>query len=79
MKKYNETNMEIEKLIASKQFEFMCMKFMPILVILYLRFSGESFITNMYQSGDGVIVMCICFCVYIFAWVLADAILALGR
>lgn len=67
MKEKHEINREIKTLISGKKFEQRILSAMPVLIILYLRFSAGEFIGAMYGNLPGVICMSFCALMYAVA------------
>ncbi len=74
MKEKHEINREIKTLISGKKFEQRILSAMPVLIILYLRFSAGEFISAMYGNLPGVICMSFCALLYAAAVIWAGRI-----
>lgn len=59
---------EIQTLLASKKLEFQIMCIIPLGMVLYMRMAFPEFLSVLYGSLPGVILMTICLGVYAFAW-----------
>lgn len=68
-----EVSREIHIVISGKRFEERIMCFMPFMMILYLRSSGD-FINSLYGNLQGVIVMSVCAFIYMIAFMRAEKI-----
>lgn len=59
---------EIVTLLSAKKFEFKIMTAIPLVMILYLRFSFPQFFEVLYGNFVGVVVMSICLLIYLAAY-----------
>ena len=59
-----DTCQEIDAVIASKKFEQNLMCLMPAGIILYLRFTFNGFVENLYWNQTGIAVMTVCLLLY---------------
>ncbi len=55
---------EIETAIAAKKYEQRIMSVMPVFIILYMQLTSPGFLTIMYTSVFGIIVMTVCLAIY---------------
>ena len=63
-----EVEREIQTMLAAKQLEFRVMCVIPLGMVLYMRLTFPEFLSVLYGSVAGTVVMSICLCVYIFAY-----------
>lgn len=60
MEEKMELNQEIEAMLAEKKLELKVMVVMPILIITYIKLTSFEFITSLYHSPAGVLLMSLC-------------------
>lgn len=70
-----EVEREIQTLLAAKKLEFNVMCIIPLGMVLYMRMAFPEFLTVLYGSIVGVILMSVCLAVYGFAWRLGTKII----
>lgn len=63
-----EVQQEIYTLIVAKQMEFKIMSIIPMGIIIYLKMSFPEFLSTLYGSIVGKIVMTVCLIVYFMAY-----------
>ena len=63
-----DTEKEIHTMLASKKLEFEIMCAVPFVIILYMKMTFGDFLEVLYGNTAGMIVMSICFAVYIAAY-----------
>lgn len=63
-----ETRKEIDAAQAAKKYEQQIMSLVPVGMILYLRFSFDGFIEQLYGNLTGAAVMSLCLGLYLFAF-----------
>ncbi len=63
-----ETLQEIETCLAGKVMEQNIMSAIPILILAYVKLSSPGFLSVMYETTTGLVVMVICFGVYVLAF-----------
>ena len=63
-----EVEREIQTLLAAKKLEFNVMCIIPLGMVLYMRMAFPEFLSVLYGSLVGVIMMSVCLGVYAFAW-----------
>lgn len=63
-----ETIQEIETCLAGKKMEQNIMSMIPLLILAYVKLTSPEFIGNMYNNITGMMVMTICFLVYVMAY-----------
>ena len=63
-----EVKQEIETMIAAKKMEFQIMTMIPLGIIVYMKISFPEFMSVLYGSVAGVVVMSGCLAIYIGAW-----------
>lgn len=66
---------EIDSMIAGKKMEQKIMSMMPILMIVYMRWSSPGFLDCLYGNWLGVGIMTACLLVYVAAWYMAEKIM----
>lgn len=71
----NETETEIQTVISGKKMEQKVMSIIPFVIILYLKISSYEFVEPLYHNLLGIVVMTVCFGVYLAANVLAKRII----
>ncbi|MGN0166313.1 MAG: type II secretion system F family protein [Lachnospiraceae bacterium] len=59
-----ETDREIESIISANRMECMIMKFMPLAIILYFHLVSPSFLSPLYDTSAGKLVMILLACAY---------------
>ncbi len=69
-----EVNKEIEVAIHAKQFEQKIMNVVPLLVMVYIRFTSPGFFDPLYHNVTGILVMTACLILYAFAFLLGNKI-----
>ena len=72
-----ETEREIEVLLSGKKLEQKIMGVIPLIIILYLRFSTGGFLDTLYHNITGVIIMSVCLVIYVLSYLLAERIAAI--
>ncbi len=72
-----ETTEEIETSLSGKIMEQNVMSVIPILILAYVRLTSPEFLDVMYGSVMGIGIMCICFLVYVAAYLWGQSILAI--
>lgn len=72
--KKQETKREIEVCLAAKKMEQNVMSIIPCLILFYVGLSSPGFLDVMYGNLAGVLIMSICLCVYVFAFVMGRKI-----
>ncbi len=77
MRKKQDTENEINVLVASKRLEQKVMNVIPIFILAYLRISSDGYLDVLYKNPVGVIFMSICLAVYGMAIWAADKIMAI--
>ncbi|MCR5789702.1 MAG: type II secretion system F family protein [Lachnospiraceae bacterium] len=77
MREKDETEREIEVLLAGKRFEQKIMGVVPLFIILYLRVSTGSFMQALYHNLTGIFVMSVCLVLYGASYLLAERIVAI--
>lgn len=70
-----EVKREIETMIAAKKMEFKVMTMIPLGIIVYMKVSFPEFMSVLYKSTGGIIVMTGCLFLYIGAWYLGKRML----
>ena len=70
-----EVKREIETMIAAKKMEFRIMTMIPLGIIVYMKISFPEFMSVLYRSTVGVVVMSGCLLIYIGAWYLGKRML----
>ena len=73
-----ETEREIEVLLSGKKLEQKIMGVIPLVIILYLRFSTGGFLEVLYHNITGVIIMTVCLVIYVLSYLLAERIAAIS-
>lgn len=73
-----DTQQEISKVLAAKDYERKIMSIMPAAVIVYLRLTFDGFIEQLYGNAVGVIIMTGCLLVYAGAYYLGKRMLRIG-
>lgn len=69
-----ETQREIQMLIQEKRYEQKIMNVMPLAMILYLRLGNGEFISILYTTMAGRVIMTACLLVYLLAYRMAEKI-----
>lgn len=69
-----EMQREIQVLISGKQFEQKIMSLIPFGIVCYIEISTPGYFKILYGNKMGFIVMSICLCVYLVAYVVAQKI-----
>ena len=77
MREKDETEREIEVLLSGKRFEQRIMGIIPLVIIVYLRFSTGSFMDVLYHNFAGALVMSVCLVIYVLSYILAARIVAI--
>ena len=72
-----DTEKEIQTLLASKKLEFDIMCAVPFVIILYMKLTFGEFLSVLYDSTAGAVVMTICLAVYLAAYQLGRRIIAI--
>ena len=70
-----EVKREIETMIAAKKMEFRIMTMIPLGIIVYMKISFTEFMSVLYGSTVGVVVMSVCLLIYTGAWYLGKRML----
>lgn len=63
-----EVEREIQTMLAAKRLEFRVMCVIPLAMVLYMRLTFPEFLSVLYDSTAGTVVMTGCLCVYVFAY-----------
>jgi tight adherence protein B len=77
MREKQETEQEIEVVIASRKLEQKVMDVIPILILAYLKLTSGDYMEVLYGNAAGVIFMSICLVIYIAALYLANRIMTI--
>lgn len=72
-----ETSRDIQTVISQKKMEARIMDLVPIGIILYLQVSSPDFLSGLYGSLIGVIVMSVCLVIYVFAVLFSEKLVDL--
>lgn len=72
-----EVKEEISLVLASKRMEQRIMNFVPILILVYIRFSSEGYFDVLYGNLAGIMIMTICLFIYCAAYLLSKKIIAI--
>lgn len=67
---------EIDTALSGKKYEFIIMSIMPILIMIYIKFTQPGFFNPVYGNLLGALLMFICLCFYMLAIYLAYKILS---
>lgn len=70
-----ETQQEIEILITSKKYELKIMSILPLLIILYLKWSFGEYLSVLYGNLLGIVIMTICLTIYLLSFCLGKRLL----
>ena len=63
-----EVEREIQTMLAAKNLEFQVMCMIPLGMVLYMRFTFPEFLSVLYGSAAGVVLMSVCLIIYIAAY-----------
>ena len=63
-----QTQREIETILSARRLEQKIMNGMPFLLVLYVKFTSPGYFDGMYHSLSGVVVMTVCLCIYLGAY-----------
>lgn len=63
-----ETMQEIETCLSGKVMEQNIMSLIPLLILAYVKFTSPDFLDSMYGNLTGIVVMSICFILYVAAF-----------
>ena len=66
---------EIDSMIAGKKMEQRIMSMMPVMIIVYMRWSSPGFLDCLYGNVLGVSVMTLCLFIYLISLYLAERIM----
>ena len=69
-----EMKEEIELLIHGKKMESRIMSVVPFFILLYMNLTSKGYFDVLYHNAAGIIIMTICFIIYIFAVILSEKI-----
>jgi len=72
-----ETSRDIQTVIAQKKMEARIMDLVPIGIIMYLQVSSPEFLSGLYGSLVGVIIMSVCLGIYVFAVLFSEKLVDL--
>ena len=72
-----DTEKEIQVMIASKKLEFDIMCAAPFAVIMYMKLTFDEFMSILYGNMTGAVIMSICICVYMGAYVFGRRIICI--
>lgn len=72
-----ETQREIETLLSARKLEQKIMNIMPFFLIIYVNFTSPEYFIGLYHSMQGIIIMTLCFLVYMGAYLLGVKIAAI--
>ena len=70
-----ETEREIEILVASRRYEQDIMSILPLVILLYLKFSFREYMAVLYGNLLGAVFMTMCMIAYFVALVLGKKLL----
>lgn len=65
-----DTKREIATMLAAKVYEQKIMSVMPAAVLLYVRLGSGEFLEGLYHDPKGILVMTICLCIYLSAYLI---------
>lgn len=68
---------EIITLTSARKFEQKIMNIIPFLIVFYIEITSPGFFNPIYESIPGRIIMTICMCIYIVAYIIAEKILSI--
>lgn len=66
---------EIDVLIASRKYEHLIMCFVPILMVLYMRYTAADIMLVLYTTVIGRVVMLVCLLLYVLAMIIGILLL----
>ena len=69
-----EVKREISTIISAKKMEQSVMNFMPLGIVVYMRLTSSDMFGVLYGNALGIIVMTVCFALYLVAKYIADKI-----
>ncbi len=75
MQQKDETQREIETILAGKQMEYVLMSGIPIFILIYVNFTSPGFLDPVYKSSSGLAVMGVAFGIYLVAFLWGRKIL----
>lgn len=70
-----ETERQVEAVLASRKYEQKIMNFMPVAIVLYLRFGSPGFLDLLYHNPAGICVATLCLALYALAVYLGQRLL----
>ena len=70
-----DTEKEIASVLAAKKLEFDIMCVVPFVIILYMKLTFGDFLSILYESTAGRIIMSACLAAYIGAWLYGKRLL----
>lgn len=77
MRSKQETEKEIEVLVAAKKLEQKVMNLVPILILAYLKLGSGDYLRVLYDNPIGKLFMCGCLLAYLLAIYIAEHVLAI--
>lgn len=69
-----ELKKDLETIVSGKKMEQTIMNLIPFLIIFYIKTTSPGFFKNLYHSFTGVVVMTLCFGLYLVAFFMAKKI-----
>ncbi len=70
-----ELEEEIQVYLASKKMQQSVMNIMPMIILIYMKFSNPGYLAPLYHNLTGVFLMTVCLFIYVTAFVLSQVIL----
>ena len=67
---------EIKTAISSRRYETRIMEAVPFGIIVYLNLTSSGFLAALYHNITGYVIMTVCLCLYLIAFVIAERITA---
>lgn len=69
MRQKDETRQEIETVLAGKKMEQNIMSVIPLAILVYVNITDPQFLSGMYHTPEGIVIMTACLALYGIAWV----------
>lgn len=69
MRQKDETRQEIETVLAGKKMEQSIMSVIPLAILVFVSITDPGFLSGMYHTPEGVLIMTVCLILYAAAWV----------
>lgn len=70
---------EIQLIVSARRLELLVLHVMPLAILFYLRIGSSTFLSPLYHTGTGILVMSGCLMLYGFSWWLSKKWIRIGE